>query len=235
MNLSLLLRNVSNKRYGKSVIITELDYFPTNGTTVIPDTNFYHKGGLLRESSLNKSNFNIYNHQYLISKSGVIQESIANVQYGLKDSRGGVIVFSTDVNALKPSNNKIYYWFSNKIKTVKSRLFKDSKLTTVFNKFNSDNSESNSKKITDFIGAFSIGKFFKGRYVSKNGEVYNEKSTSIEINGISTDALIYFAEEIAIEFQQETVLVKDLNKNKLYLVDQNKVGNYNTDIINVKS
>lgn len=168
MNTTLITRNIINKLSGKSITIKELDYFPTNGIIKLPDTNFYHKGGLMRESSLNKQNFTT------------------------NASSGGVIVLSKDSmvnlsNYLKGNTNH------------------------------------------------SIGKFFKGRYVSENGEVYNEKSTSIEINGISTDALIYLAEEIAIEFQQETVLVKDLNENKLYLINQGKIGNYITDIVNVKS
>lgn len=104
----------------------------------------------------------------------------------------------------------MFNWFSNKIQTVKNSLFKDSKLTLVINTFNSESPQSNGKQIADFISAYSVGKFFKGRYVSEDGESYNEKSTSIEINGDSTDAFIYLAEEIAIEFEQETVLVKDL-------------------------
>lgn len=168
MNTTLLTRNIINKLSGKSITIEELDYFPTNGKIKLPDTNFYHKGGLMRESSLNKQNFTNNGHS------------------------GGVIVLS--------NNSKVNL---------------------------SNYSKGNTNR--------SIGKFFKGIFVTKNGDEYNEKSTSVEINGIRTATLIYVAQEIAIEFQQETVLVKDLNNNKLYLINHDKIGNYTADIVNVKS
>ena len=49
--------------------------------------------------------------------------------------------------------------------------------------------------------------------------MYNDKSLSVEINGISSRNLLSFAELLAKEFKQETVLVKDLNLNKIYLAD----------------
>jgi hypothetical protein len=89
--------------------------------------------------------------------------------------------------------------------------------------------------IDDYIGAFSIGNFFSGRYIGDNGKVFDESSLSIEINGISSKGLIYLAEEIAREFNQETVLVKDLNSNKIFLVNQIKGDDYSLDKINKKS
>lgn len=45
--------------------------------------------------------------------------------------------------------------------------------------------------------------------------MYNERSLAIEINGLSSESLLKITEMIAQEFMQETVLVKDLNKNKI--------------------
>ena len=64
-----------------------------------------------------------------------------------------------------------------------------------------------------------MGNFFKGKYVGDNGEMYNERSLAIEINGLSSKSLLKVAEMIAQEFMQETVLVKDLNRNKIYTAD----------------
>lgn len=79
------------------------------------------------------------------------------------------------------------------------------------NKFNDKGGE--------YIGAYSVGNFFKGKYVGDNGEMYNERSLAVEINGLSSGSLLKVAEMIAQEFMQETVLVKDLNKNKIYVAD----------------
>ena len=83
----------------------------------------------------------------------------------------------------------------------------------MINKFN------DTAKKEEKIEAYSVGNFFKGKYVGDNGEMYNEKSLAIEINGISSRHLLEFAEMLAKDFMQETVLVKDLNLNKIYLAD----------------
>ena len=49
--------------------------------------------------------------------------------------------------------------------------------------------------------------------------MYNERSLAVEINGLSSGSLLKVAEMSAQEFMQETVLVKDLNKNKIYVAD----------------
>lgn len=88
---------------------------------------------------------------------------------------------------------------------------KDTMLHDIMNYFNAKGGEC--------IGAYSVGNFFIGKYVGDNGEMYNEKSLSVEINGLSSKSLLNVAEMIAREFKQETVLVKDLSKNKIYLAD----------------
>jgi len=65
---------------------------------------------------------------------------------------------------------------------------------------------------------FSIGKFFKGRYIG-NGKLYDNKSVCIEVSGIPSEILIRFAIEIAKSCQQETILVKDYNNGRNLLID----------------
>lgn len=68
--------------------------------------------------------------------------------------------------------------------------------------------------------------------------MYNEKSISVEINGLSSKSLIKVGELLAKQFRQETVLVKDLNNNKIYLVDpiesnqnfDDEMKNINTEV-----
>jgi hypothetical protein len=48
--------------------------------------------------------------------------------------------------------------------------------------------------------------------------LYDESSLSVEIVGITSDVLNKVAEELAQEFKQETVLVKNYDENKIYLV-----------------
>lgn len=100
--------------------------------------------------------------------------------------------------------------------------------------FNSDETRNGG----EYIGAYSLGNFFKGKYVGDNGEMFNDRSICLEINGLSSKSLLKLAEMIAERFKQETVLVKDLNKNKIYLADANEsddtfeqdLNNINTDV-----
>lgn len=175
----------------------EIKHFHPKGLSY-PNGSNYQRGGYIMECKQNLNSF-------------VLDEGVHDTQYGMADYRGGVIVFSTDVNAVELDSNKILNKIKQIIVTYKHRLKKDSMMHNVINKFNDNGGE--------YIGAYSVGNFFKGKYVGDNGDMFNDKSLSIEINGLSSESLLKLAEMIAQEFMQETVLVKDLNKNKIYLAD----------------
>lgn len=135
-------------------------------------------------------------------------EGIAPEQYELDKYKGGIVVFSTDVNASDINKNKVKNFIMKKYLTLVNRFMKNKKLTDIV-----------TKKFAGKINAFSIGNFFKGRYVSGD-KIFDEKSTSIEILGIDSNVLIRLATEIAREFKQETVLLKDFNTGRNILIDQ---------------
>lgn len=176
---------------------TEVKYFHPQRQTM-PNGSHYQRGGFLQECRRNLNSF-------------ILDEGVHGNQYGMAKYRGGIIVFSTDVNAVELDKNKIINKIKQVITTFKNRLKKDTIIHNVMNKFNDKGGE--------YIGAYSVGNFFKGKYVGDNGEMYNERSLAIEINGLSSESLLKVAEMIAQEFMQETVLVKDLNKNKIYTAD----------------
>lgn len=128
------------------------------------------------------------------------------IKYELnKSEMGGVIVFSTDVNASLGDTNPIVRWFKSKYQTWVNRLTRASKVM----------------KAVKQVGAsgFSIGNLFKGRYVSDSGQVFDEKSLSVEVLFISHKQLIDLATLICQTFNQESVLVKDNSNGKIYFVD----------------
>lgn len=124
------------------------------------------------------------------------------------------MVFSTDVNTVEVNDNKLINKIKQLIATFNNRINRNKKIHNTVNYLN-----KGIKKPEERTGAYSVGNFFKGKYVGDNGEMYNDKSLSVEINGISSRYLLSFAELLAKEFMQETVLVKDLNLNKIYLAD----------------
>ena len=178
----------------------EVKYFHPSGKTM-PNGSHYQRGGFINECKINKDNF-------------VLDEGVHGEQYGMAQYRGGLVVFSTDVNAVKLNDNKLINIIKQLIATFNNRINRNEKIHNTINKLN-----KGIKKSEERIGAYSVGNFFKGKYVGDNGEMYNDKSLSVEINGISSRNLLSFAELLAKEFMQETVLVKDLNLNKIYLAD----------------
>ena len=179
--------------------VREVKYFHPSGKS-IPNGSHVQRGGFLHECKLNRDNYRL-------------DEAVHPEQYGLADYRGGIITFSTDLNAVQLSKNVVLNKIKQTIETFKQRLLRFKKIHNLINRFN--------EKEDEYIGAYSVGNFFHGKYVGDNGEMFNEKSLSIEINGLSSKSLVRLAEDIADEFKQETVLVKDLNKNKIFLVDSN--------------
>jgi len=135
-----------------------------------------------------------------IDTNGKVLESI-DFEF---EKKGGVIIFSTDVNAVDISSNVLYNKLRQVITSILNRTFVKSKVDKVM------------KKHEDVFG-FTIGKFVKGRYKAEDGSIYDENSTSVEIIGIDSETLLKVSEDIAKEFQQETVLVKDYQKNSIYL------------------
>lgn len=176
---------------------TAVKYFHPQRQTM-PNGSHYQRGGFIQECRENQNSF-------------ILDEGVYGNQYGMAKYRGGIIVFSTDVNAVELDKDKIVNNINQVITTFKNRVKNDSIIHNVMNKLNDKGGE--------YIGAYSVGNYFKGRYVGDNGEMYNERSLAIEINGLSSESLLKVAEMIAQKCMQKTVLVKDLNKNKIHTAD----------------
>ena len=63
---------------------------------------------------------------------------------------------------------------------------------------------------------WSIGNLFTGRYVDESGNVFDERSFTVDLAGVDSDALNQIAESLRSEFSQQTVLVNDRNTGETY-------------------
>lgn len=122
-----------------------------------------------------------------------------------RDKLGGIIVLSTDVNAINLDRNILKNWIKQKYKTIKNRLTYNKKIDKFSQKY-------------DEIFAWTVGRYLHGRYKSSNGEVFDENSISIELLNVSDETIISFAEDLCYEFLQETVLVKLYGQNRILFV-----------------
>ena len=129
------------------------------------------------------------------------------VDLQIDDSKkGGIIVLSTDVNAIKMSENKLVNWVKQRVETLKNRMFKTSMIDKVSQKY-------------DLVG-WTVGYFLDGRYTAKNGVPFGEQSLSVEIIGVTSETLINIATDLCRVFTQEAVLVKDYTTGSILLVNR---------------
>lgn len=161
--------------------------------------------GLLRD--FGNSRFAIeYDRDKEIFSIGTEDEA-RNRAFDKDSEKGGIIVLSTDMNAVSLSNTQVVDWVKKKYYTLKNRIMKGSMLD----------------KIADRNGilAMTVGYYLQGRYRANNGEKFSERSVSVEIIGIDEDKLFAVAEDICRDFQQECVLVKSYRDEGVYFVDNN--------------
>lgn len=193
-----LLKECSSKHF------KGIEYFSRDGSSM-PNAIGSYRGWFLHECKINSEAF-------------VLDEAVHDKQYGLADYRGGIIVFSTEVNAVQLDRSRIKNWIKQHIRSFVQKYNSGGILHKVVHSFNKHNDSE------DYIGGYSVGNAFKGVYVGDNGEKYNEESTTIEVNGLSSEGLLRLAEMIARVFKQETVLVKDFNVNKFYYANDLRNG-----------
>ena len=122
----------------------------------------------------------------------------------------GVIIFSTDLDATivkaETFSDMVKFFFDSKWKAFLNRLNVSDKLRNILlDKYTKPE--------------YTLGRNFTGSYKNKNGITINKNSYTIGIVGVDSDVLILIASEICKEFKQETVMVRDFNKSKVYFVN----------------
>lgn len=120
-------------------------------------------------------------------------EKVSAEQLISSQNRGGIIVFPAKFNAGSSSD----LVFTENIKAlILNSGFKNSV-------------------------AFSTGNFFKGKYLNKENN-YNEQSLAIELLGLKSDSLLKLAANLAKAYSQQCLMIKDLNANKFYVIEQSQ-------------
>lgn len=95
----------------------------------------------------------------LMSEGIEWNNSQTRINEGIRDDiapekKGGIIVFSTDVNSVELSPNKVVNWLKQKFATLRNRMQSTSKIDKYGRKYN--------------LGGWTIGHYLDGRYTAKN-------------------------------------------------------------------
>lgn len=184
-----------NKLKSLLVDISELKYFHPSGRETELSGHVIQKGGFFKECEDNKNSFSTTNSQYQIDNKFNLIEGASD----LNISQSCIIVFPTDTNNIDDWTNIIMTWFSAITESNGNKWYQTS---------NNEN----------YVGTFSVGKFFTGEYQSDNGGIFNEKSVTIELSGLNNKGMIAVSKMITDEFNLEAILLKDLERDKIFLV-----------------
>lgn len=156
------------------------------------------------DCSLNKEYALFDSQGHLLAEATEDLSGIARALCGLDIHTGGMIVFSANATAVALPRSRLMRFFMSKYSGIVHRLQEHKKLAKMIG-----------DKLSH-VGAFSVGRFFTGRY----GEPveYNESSACIEIRGVPSEVVLALATEIAREFSQETVLLRDYSTGRNMLI-----------------
>ena len=164
----------------------------------------------IKETNGNAYSSNRYLYKAIRFDESRMIASSFNVNEGIQfepsdNEKGGIIVFSEEVNAVQLHPNKVINWIKQKVATLNNWMRSTKTIDKIAQKH-------------DLVG-WTVGKYLTGRYTAKNGKTYGEKSLSVEIIGVDTDTMIQIAEELCEAFKQESVLLKDYSSNRIIFVD----------------
>lgn len=151
-----------------------------------------------------------WTNRYAFTFKESVNEAI--IQALSAEEMGGIIVFSTDVNATIKHTNPIVQWFKRQFQTWKNRVTRKQKVDTAVASMKPQSGENS-------VGGYSMGNFFTGRYKSAGGELFDERSLAVEVLFVNHRQLVELATLVCGIFNQEAVLVKDNHSGKIFLVD----------------
>jgi len=126
------------------------------------------------------------------------------------DDSSGLITFSTDLNFTLVKAET----FIDKVK-----FFFDSNWKAFLNRQNVKGRLKNILVDNNIQSEYTLSRNLFSAHKSKHGITLYKKSYCMTIEGVDSDVLILIAMEICKEFKQETVMVRDFNKNKVYFIN----------------
>ena len=147
--------------------------------------------------------------------------------------KGGIITFATSVNSVDLDSNAIMNAIKKKASSIVNALTANKKVTRLAKKHG--------------IVGLTLGRFLTGTYLDrkkvkddKTGEmievvkVFNDRSLSLEIVGITYEQLLHLAEDMCMEFKQDSVLVKSYETGKILFVYNDELRNVNNQYYKIK-
>ena len=169
----------------------EITHFHPTGKPM-PNGCHIQRGGYMQECRANRDAYKL-------------DEAVYGGQNGNTKHKGGVVTLPSDIT--EERHDEVVDIVREVVMDVEDRLTIQRRFFELF-KINTQ----------EHVVAYSVSHSFRGRYIGVDGESYDGESFSIEVNGLGSRWLAIFVKTLAQKLQK-TVLVKDLNSNKILLVE----------------
>ena len=150
------------------------------------------------------------------------------------EERGGIITFATTVNSVDLDSRRLMNVIKKKSTSIINMLTVNKKIDNIAKKHN--------------LVGLTLGHFLTGKYLDRrkvkdedSGEIktitniFDDKSLSLELVGITYEQLIKIAEDMCIEFKQDSVLVKSYENGKILFVYNDELRNTNNKFYKLKN
>ena len=173
-----------------------VEYFSQDGSPM-PNGVYSHRGWFLRECRDNRGAF-------------VLDAEVHGKGQNPAGRRGGVIVSAEEGGGVRPGGETLGSWLERHVGIFARRYNADGMLQKILKGLGRHNEPE------DYTVRYVVGNAFRGAYAGDGGERYGGASVTVEVDGLSSEALLRLAEMTARVFGQETVLVKDLNADRIY-------------------
>lgn len=163
------------------------------------------------EESCNGSGFAYMHAAVQLHARNFLIEREREVPYTIQtpEHEGGMIVFSTDVNAT--TGTGIIARLRSWLETQLNRFLSTSKVTKAIQHADTEQE----------TGGFTIGHGFRGRFFDHDsGKKFDENSVSVEIVGVRPNLLKRIGAQIAKDFNQKSVMIRDYSDNKVFFLNR---------------
>ena len=171
-----------------TIVKNAMDSLIVEHTTPFKEIRYFHPQGKGMPNGSHYQRGGFLNECKINRESFIQSERVNYGHNNRKSHNGGILIFPTDVDP-----------------TIVKEIH------DIINRYNGA-----SKRTEKRIMVYCIGNHFKGRYVGHHGEIYDSNSLSIELDGLSSRDLTTFAFMLVCK-NQLSVLVKDLNREKIYI------------------
>lgn len=183
--------------------ITEIKYFRSDNVHQKPAVFYYVKGMV---NTIIRKTINAF-----------IQNDFEGTVLKPSAYQGGMVVLphSATIDLSESCFSRLKALLQSTYYNIMNTHFENNKVNKLREKWHQEFAILDEMPLKDFEIAHS----FKGFYRDENGLLYNQKSLTFDFKNLPTELLFVFALKLCKTCHQQTLLIIDMNTNKIYILE----------------